>query len=156
MPDFTPLLAGAVPVASLCTESSRLGTGAFLYYNGSRSDYDNLCRQAGNAGFNLLGSDTEADYCDAMYSKDKAAILVEYDGLAPRITGADWAGKNILFNFQIGSENDDYDDLESQVAVTAFTGGILSIADLVGDEDAGFSAPRLRKVSRRLSRPLRR
>lgn len=156
VPDFTPLLPGTVPVASLCTESSRLGTGAFLYYNGSRSDYDNLCRQAAGSGFDLLGSDTDTDYCDAMYSKDKAAILVEYDGLAPRITGADWAGKNILFNFQIGSENDDYDDLESQVAVTAFTGGILSIADIMGDAGSGFSAPRLRKVSRRLSRPLRR
>ena len=96
MPDFTPLLPGTVPVASLCTESSR------------------LC------------------------------------------SGADWAGKNILFNFQMSSENDDYDDLESQVAVTAFTGGILSIVDLVGDEDTSFSAPRLRKVSRRLSCPLRR
>lgn len=156
VPDFTPLLPGTVPVASLCTESSRLGTGAFLYYNGSRSDYDNLCRQAAGSGFDLLGSDTDTSYCDAMYSKDKAAILVEYDGLAPHLTGADWAGKNILFNFQIGSENDDYDDLESQVAVTAFTGGILSIVDLGDDEDASFSAPRLRKISRRLSRPLRR
>ena len=152
MPDFTPLLAGAVPVASLCTESSHLGTGAFLCYNGSRSDYDNLWRQAAGSGFNLLGSDT--DYCDAMYSKEKAAILMEYDGLAPHLTGADWAGKNILFNFQIGSENDDYDDLESQVSVTAFTGGILSIADIMGDAGSGFSLPR--KVSRRLSRPLRR
>ncbi len=39
------------------------------------------------------------------------------------------------------------------IAVTPFTGGILSIFDLVGDVGSGFSAPRLRKVSHLLFRP---
>ena len=87
-PSFTPQLEAKAPFAVLITESSKVGKGGIVFYNGGSSDYQTLKNAAAKQGFTNLGEDNDEGYMSVCFysAKKKALIMLEYNPKATGIT----------------------------------------------------------------------
>lgn len=87
-PSFTPQLEAKAPFAVLITESSKVGKGGIVFYNGGSSDYQTLKNAAAKQGFTKLGEDNDEGYMSVCFysAKKKALIMLEYNPKATGIT----------------------------------------------------------------------
>ena len=87
-PSFTPQLEAKAPFAVLITESSKVGKGGIVFYNGGSSDYQTLKNAAAKQGFTNLGEDNDKGYMSVCFysAKKKALIMLEYNPKATGIT----------------------------------------------------------------------
>lgn len=140
LPALTPHLSSPAPVAMLITKSEKLGTGGFLYYNGTLSDFDNLTQQAEKTSYICKNYEKDHEYGYALYLKDKSGIEIEADTNMPLINTSSWRGLPIFDVF--GISEDDENNLypfESQIIVRMYNGGTISIADILSGENDDYT-----------------
>lgn len=139
IPSFCPRLSVPAPVASVITESKKLGTGGMLYYNGGKSDFVSLCNQASRSGLTqvMYELDDAAGEGEAAYQGTRKALMIDYYADAEEID-ADRAVRNGLFVPSADTE-EDY-EIEAQLSVMALQGGTMSFLELMAGDDAYSAA----------------
>lgn len=77
-PNFTPVLSSKAPLVSIVSEG-KIGTGAIIYYNGTKSDFQTLKAQAERSGITKVDEDDEDGDIEIMYYSNNKLIMLEYD-----------------------------------------------------------------------------
>lgn len=87
-PSFTPQLATKAPMALLISESTYLGKGGIIYYNGGSSDFLTLKNAAAKQGFAKVSEENEDGFLEVTYYSEakKSLITIEYDPSCPGAT----------------------------------------------------------------------
>lgn len=87
-PSFTPQLATKAPMALLISESTYLGKGGIIYYNGGSSDFLTLKNAAAKQGFAKVSEENEDGFLEVTYYSEakKSVITIEYDPSCPGAT----------------------------------------------------------------------
>lgn len=134
IPGFCPRLSTPAPLATVITESTKLGTGGMLYYNGTDSDFKALCGQAnGRKDLKRIEYEFNESYGEAAYQGDKKVVMIEFDSDMEEISRetAEYALENGMFvPRDITDNEEELGPIDAQLFVTALQGGTLSIFDL--------------------------
>ena len=153
MPSVTPKLSAPAPVALIVTKSQKMGLGGWLYYNGDLNDFDALKAQADRSGYTMSSydKDSQTGYAEVLYTKDNNHMMIEADSDCPVINAEEWRDEPMM---SITGSESEY-AYESQLIVTSFAGGTLSLQDIMEDLDDEDSFARsakriLRKAAKRL------
>ncbi|MDE7117024.1 MAG: carboxypeptidase-like regulatory domain-containing protein [Bacteroidaceae bacterium] len=77
-PTFTPVLSAKAPLVAIMSEG-KMGTGAVVYYNGTKSDFQTLKAQASKSGITKVEEDEDDGYIEIMYYSRNKLIMLEYD-----------------------------------------------------------------------------
>lgn len=77
-PTFTPVLSAKAPLVAIMSEG-KMGTGAVVYYNGTKSDFQTLKAQASKSGITKVEEDEYDGYIEITYYSKNKLIMLEYD-----------------------------------------------------------------------------
>lgn len=143
IPSFCPRLSTPAPVASVITESKKLGTGGMLFYDGGKNDFTSLCNQASKSGLSRIFYDYDEEYGEgeAAYQGTKKYVMLEYCADGEKIDAEKALQGGVLIpRMSADGEVEGY-EMDAQLAVMALQDGTMSIFDLMAG-GGGFNAPR--------------
>lgn len=143
MPSFCPRLSTPAPLASVITESKKLGTGGMLFYDGGKNDFTSLCNQASKSGLSRIFYDYDEEYGEgeAAYQGTKKYVMLEYCADGEKIDAEKALQGGVLIpRMSADGEVEGY-EMDAQLTVMALQDGTMSIFDLMAG-GGGFDAPR--------------